>query len=197
MTDTASKTFFDVYGLPRPGTVTVVTGDRGVGKSTFVYQWTANLHTLYATGEMLAASAREYLHCFGRSETIRFVGDGRGCDINYIISIAKEEPPDVLVVDAVQYCYDDVVKGDIGSQTQVRAVMDLLTAFAKESGVAVVAIGHTTKSGEIAVSSAFESEIISSHIMIRRCGDSGSGNRAIFVEQRIEGKFGEKDGFSF
>lgn len=195
MTDTASKTFFDVYGRPRPGTVTVVTGDRGVGKSTFVYQWTADLNTLFTTGEMTKDAAMEYFHRFSRTGVIRFVGDPEGCDVKDLLSITNEAPPDVLVVDTVQYCYDDAVKGDAGSQSQVRAVMDPLTAFAKESNVAVVAIAHTLKNGEIAFPSAFED--VPTRITIRRCGKGWSGDRAIFVEQHIVGKFDEKDGFSF
>jgi DNA repair protein RadA/Sms len=142
-----------------PGSVILVGGEPGIGKSTLLLQAAAGVaaavgpdRVLYATGEESAAQVRL------RAERLRLLGGPGGgiriaaeSSIDRIADVAIDEPaPALLVVDSIQTATVDELDGPAGSVGQVRAAALRLMEVAKPNGIAVVLVGHVTKDGTIA-----------------------------------------------
>jgi len=134
------------------GSVTLLGGDPGIGKSTLLLQAGDALSrataTLYVTGE---ESLRQVSL---RARRLGVVGDSLNLfaetSIETIIEHAQASGARVLVVDSIQTMYAASVESSPGTATQVRETAAALVRFAKASGVAVLIIGHVTKEGIIA-----------------------------------------------
>ncbi len=134
-----------------PGSLVLIGGEPGIGKSTLSLQiplCCKDLRTLYVTGE---ESARQV-----GMRARRLGGDDSNCSIfcetliDAVIAEADARRPDLMIVDSVQTMYTESVDSAPGSVSQVREVAAALLRFAKESGVPVILIGHITKDGFIA-----------------------------------------------
>ena len=134
-----------------PGSLVLIGGEPGIGKSTLSLQiplCCPSLRTLYVTGEESAGQVKM------RAE--RLGGDDSQClifcetQIDAILEEAAAMQPDLMVVDSVQTMYADSVESTPGSVSQIKEVAARLLRFAKESGVPVILIGHITKDGYIA-----------------------------------------------
>lgn len=134
-----------------PGSLVLIGGEPGIGKSTLSLQIPLHcqgLRTLYVSGE---ESERQV-----KMRASRLGGDESGCTIfcetriEDVIAEAEGSLPDLMVVDSVQTMYSDGVDSTPGSVSQIREVAALLLRFAKRSGVPVILIGHITKDGFIA-----------------------------------------------
>jgi DNA repair protein RadA/Sms len=134
------------------GSVTLLGGDPGIGKSTMLLQAGDALsratQTLYVTGE-------ESLHQVAlRARRLGVVSDSlqllAETSVEAIIERAQETRARVLVVDSIQTMFAAEVESSPGSASQVRESAAALVRFAKSSGVSVLIIGHVTKEGVIA-----------------------------------------------
>ena len=134
-----------------PGSLVLIGGEPGIGKSTLSLQIPLHcqgLRTLYVTGE---ESARQV-----KMRAERLGGDDSGCmifcetRIESVIDEARSMNPDLMIVDSVQTMYTDTLESTPGSVSQIKEVAAQLLRFAKESGVPVILIGHITKDGFIA-----------------------------------------------
>jgi DNA repair protein RadA/Sms len=148
-----------------PGSVVLVGGEPGIGKSTLLLQAAAGVaaraggdRVLYTTGEESAAQVRLRAERLGLLD-----GPGGGIrmaaesSIDRIADIAATDPvPALLVVDSVQTATVDELDGPAGSVGQVRAAALRLMEVAKPTGTAVVLVGHVTKDGTIAGPKALE-----------------------------------------
>ena len=134
-----------------PGSLVLVGGEPGIGKSTLSLQIPLHcpqLRTLYVTGEESAKQVKmranrlggETDNCFIYCETI----------IETVIEEARRMTPDLVVVDSVQTMLSEGVDSTPGSVSQIKEVATALLRFAKESGIPVILIGHITKDGYIA-----------------------------------------------
>jgi len=133
------------------GMVVLLGGDPGIGKSTLLLQVA---DTLSETRTVLYVSGEE-----SRSQ-IRLRADRLGvknnpllyCETNVenAIEEAKASKAAVLIVDSVQTMQSETAESAAGSVSQVRAVTAVLTRYAKETGTAVLIVGHVTKDGAIA-----------------------------------------------
>lgn len=134
-----------------PGSLVLIGGEPGIGKSTLSLQvplHCPDLKTLYVTGEESAKQVKmraERLdgnleNCFIFPETL----------LENILAEADEMRPDLMIVDSVQTMYSDSVESTPGSVSQIKEVAARLLRFAKETGVPVILIGHITKDGFIA-----------------------------------------------
>ena len=149
--DTKNNEFNRVLGGGLvPGSLTLLGGEPGIGKSTLMLQIALQLpyKTLYVSGEESAQQIKM------RAERIH--PDSENC---YILTETKtqaifrnisEVNPDILVIDSIQTLHTDAIESSAGSISQIRATATELIQFAKETGTPVILIGHITKDGHIA-----------------------------------------------
>jgi DNA repair protein RadA/Sms len=136
-----------------PGSVVLLAGEPGVGKSTLLISAAARIaesgrRCLVVTGEESAAQVRL------RAGRINALADelylAAETDLTAVLGHVEAVAPEVLVVDSVQTITTASVDGTSGGVAQVREVAAVLTRVAKERGIATVVVGHVTKEGSIA-----------------------------------------------
>jgi DNA repair protein RadA/Sms len=135
-----------------PGSVTLLGGDPGIGKSTLLLQVAA--HVAGAHG-VLYASGEESVSQVGlRAQRLGLSAASLSCvaenDLQAIIALANERKVALLVVDSIQTVQSGGVAGSAGGVSQLRECTAELVRFAKSKSIAVVIIGHVTKEGMIA-----------------------------------------------
>ena len=133
-----------------PGSLTLLGGEPGIGKSTLMLQVALQLpyKTLYVSGEESAQQIKM------RAERLQPVSEN--C---YILTETKtqnifrnieETEPDIVVIDSIQTLHSDHIESSAGSISQIRETTTELIKFAKETATPVILIGHITKDGNIA-----------------------------------------------
>lgn len=136
-----------------PGSVTLLAGEPGIGKSTLTLQVARSVAASGAT-VVLVAGEEAPPQVAARAERLGPVPDSLlvvdHCSIEAVVDVARAEQPQLVVVDSIQTMYDPEVDSSPGSVTQVKAVAAALVAEAKATGVSIVLIGHVTKEGSIA-----------------------------------------------
>jgi DNA repair protein RadA/Sms len=136
-----------------PGSLVLIGGAPGIGKSTITTAALANLSAaahkvLYVSGEESAAQVRLRAERLGPSALgVPIVAD---TDLESVLATLEAERPDVCVVDSVQVLFDPALTGAPGSVSQVREVAGRLMRVAKERGIATLLVGHVTKDGSLA-----------------------------------------------
>lgn len=142
-------------GLVR-GSVVLVGGDPGIGKSTISLQLCQKLASsgkkiLYVSGEESVQQTKMRADRLGQGaqsqETLYIVNV---TDLDAIVEAVKKFLPDLVVVDSVQVIYTPLLQSSAGSVSQVRECAGILTQFAKQTGISVLLIGHVTKEGMLA-----------------------------------------------
>lgn len=134
-----------------PGSLVLIGGEPGIGKSTLMLQIALslpNLKVLYVSGEesetqikMRADRMQQFSdNCYVLSET----------NTQQIFQQIELLEPDLLVIDSIQTLHSQYVESAAGSVSQVRECTAELMKFAKETGIPVFLIGHITKDGSIA-----------------------------------------------
>jgi DNA repair protein RadA/Sms len=136
-----------------PGSMILIGGEPGIGKSTLLLQVAARfqnegLATLYASGEESALQIK--LRADRLSEEAGDVSLLSETNLETILTTAAATSPSVLIVDSIQTVYTGDLEGAPGNVGQVRECAARLMRFAKESGTAVFVVGHVTKGGGIA-----------------------------------------------
>jgi DNA repair protein RadA/Sms len=148
-----------------PGSLVLLGGEPGIGKSTLVLAVCGRIaaahaagagagagSVLYASGEESAAQLRlraRRLDLAGGPAADR-IGIIAETSVERILAAAEEVGPALLVVDSIQTLTTDELEGPAGSVGQVRAAAARLQAFAKEESVPVILVGHVTKDGSLA-----------------------------------------------
>ncbi len=135
------------------GSVILLGGDPGIGKSTLLLQTLALIapknKVLYVTGEesvqQIALRAKRLE--IQSHPNLRLMSEIR---IEAIIPQVDLEKPDVLVIDSIQTAYSDLLQSAPGSVAQVRECSSVLTRLAKNRQIVVILVGHVTKDGAIA-----------------------------------------------
>jgi DNA repair protein RadA/Sms len=135
-----------------PGSVTLIGGDPGIGKSTLMLQAAAALNAagpvLYATGEESLKQVALRARRLGlEAATARLITET--C-VELVIGAAIAVAAHVLVVDSIQTMHSERVEAAPGAVSQLRESTAELVRFAKASGTAVLLVGHVTKEGQIA-----------------------------------------------
>jgi DNA repair protein RadA/Sms len=136
-----------------PGSLVLIGGSPGIGKSTLTSGALGNLadggrSVLYVSGEESAAQVKLRAQRLGPAAlAVPIVAE---TDLDAVLATIEAERPEVCVVDSVQVLYDPALSGSPGSVGQVREVAGRLMRVAKERGVAVILVGHVTKEGSIA-----------------------------------------------
>src|SRR5271168_4753811 len=135
-----------------PGSVTLIGGDPGIGKSTLMLQAAAALQTLgpvlYATGEeSLKQVALRGRRLGLEAATTRLIAET--C-VEHIVGAASSLAARVLIVDSIQTMYSEGIEAAPGAVSQLRECTAALVRFAKAGATAVLLVGHVTKEGQIA-----------------------------------------------
>ncbi len=135
-----------------PGSVVLIGGDPGVGKSSILLQVMCYLsieyNVLYVTGEeSLQQVALRAKRMQLPDEKLRLLTE---TDVELIAHAALAESPKIMVVDSIQTMQLAEVSGAAGGVSQVRESAAFLTRFAKQNNIAIFLVGHVTKSGEVA-----------------------------------------------
>lgn len=137
-----------------PGSVVLLGGEPGIGKSTLLLQAARGIagagggEVLYASAEESPAQVRLRAERLGAlAENLLVLAE---TDAGRIIATATERRPELLIVDSIQAVRDPGLSSAAGTVSQVRETGSLLTRYAKGMGVPVILIGHVTKDGSLA-----------------------------------------------
>src|SRR3954467_9522997 len=136
-----------------PGSLVLIGGAPGIGKSTITTAALANLaaagrKVLYVSGEESAAQVKLRAERLGQHALgVPIVAE---TDLDAVLATLEQERPDICVIDSVQVLYDPALTGAPGSVSQVREVAGRLMRLAKERGIATLLVGHVTKEGSLA-----------------------------------------------
>ncbi|HTK73076.1 MAG TPA: DNA repair protein RadA, partial [Croceibacterium sp.] len=137
-----------------PGAAVLMGGDPGIGKSTLLLQACARLagggaDVVYVSGEEAAGQVRLRAARLGHAAApIRLASVTSVRDI--LTTLGQGRTPDLLVIDSIQTMHSDTIEGAPGTVSQVRGCAFELIRYAKETGCALVLVGHVTKDGTIA-----------------------------------------------
>jgi len=137
-----------------PGSAILMGGDPGIGKSTLLIQAAAAIArsgktAVYISGEEAAGQVRLRADRLGLADApIQLAAATSVRDI--LTTLNEMDPPALLVIDSIQTMHSDQIEGAPGTVSQVRGCAFELIRYAKQSGVALVLVGHVTKDGSIA-----------------------------------------------
>lgn len=134
-----------------PGSVTLLGGDPGIGKSTLLMQTAAELTkqgtVLYVTGEESASQLKLRAERLGVGGDMLILAEN---DLSAIESEVDRVKPAYVMIDSIQTMYSADCSGANGSTSQIREATSLITRMAKRTGAATFIVGHVTKDGAIA-----------------------------------------------
>ena len=135
-----------------PGSVVLIGGDPGIGKSTLLLQVLAGLmgqlKSLYVSGEESLQQINMRARRLGLDVgTLRCLTE---TSIEQILAVAQNEKPGLVVIDSIQTLHSETVPSAPGSVSQVRETAAGLVRYAKQMNCAVVLVGHVTKDGALA-----------------------------------------------
>ncbi len=134
------------------GSVVLIGGDPGIGKSTLLIQTLSILSrqvpTLYVSGEESADQISLRAARLGlESDRLRLLTE---TSVERILTLAAGEKPKVMVVDSIQTMFTETLQSAPGAVAQVRESTAQLVRFAKQTGISVILVGHVTKEGSLA-----------------------------------------------
>jgi DNA repair protein RadA/Sms len=169
------------------GSVTLLGGEPGIGKSTLLLQALAAMaaagaRCLLVTGEESTAQVRARAERLGTLAPSLFVV--AETSLPHVLAHADATAPDVLALDSVQTVHDPDLPGSAGSVTQVREGAQRIVQYAKERGVATLLVGHVTKDGALAGPRALE------HVVDTVLSFEGDRHHALRMLRAVKHRFG-------
>jgi DNA repair protein RadA/Sms len=173
------------------GSVLLLGGDPGIGKSTLLIQVAAalarrNQHVVYISGEEAVAQVRLRAERLGLAQGD--VGLASETSIEDIVAtLGERDPPRLVIIDSIQTMWTDLVESAPGTVTQVRASAQALIRFAKRTGTAVILVGHVTKDGQIAGPRVVE------HMVDAVLSFEGEGSHQYRILRAVKNRFGPTD----
>src|ERR1700687_5974975 len=173
------------------GSVLLLGGDPGIGKSTLLIEAAAVLaragkRGIYVSGEEAIGQVRMRAARLGlASAKVEIAAETNVEDI--LATLKDAAPPALVVIDSIQTLWTESVESAPGTVTQVRASTQALLRYAKRSGAAVVLIGHVTKDGQIAGPRVVEHMV---DAVLHFEGDSGHQFRIL---RALKNRFGPTD----
>lgn len=174
------------------GSLTLLGGDPGIGKSTLLLQMLANLagalgdanrgHVLYVSGEESAAQTGLRARRIGAA--VDALSVFAETQLEHILAEAERNRPAVLAIDSIQTLHTDALESIPGSVGQVRECAGRLLAFAKHTGVPTILVGHVTKDGTIAGPKTLE------HVVDTVLQFEGDGHGPYRIVRALKNRFG-------
>jgi len=167
-----------------PGSVVLIGGDPGVGKSTLVMQAAGRItdKVLYVTGE------ESFRQINLRAKRLKVKGDNvliyPETNLEFITDQIKNESPELVIIDSIQTIYNPDFDNAPGTVTQIRECTSSLMQLAKAKGSAVIIVGHVTKEGYIAGPKVLE------HIVDTVLQFEGERNHSYRILRAQKNRFG-------
>ncbi|MFC0217501.1 DNA repair protein RadA/Sms [Pseudochelatococcus lubricantis] len=174
-----------------PGSVILIGGDPGIGKSTLLTQACAALarrgrRVAYISGEEAVAQVRLRAERLGLTDApVELAAETNVEDI--VATLGAGAPPQLAVIDSIQTMWSSAVEAAPGTVTQVRGSAQALIRFAKTTGTTVILVGHVTKDGQIAGPRVVEHMV---DAVVSFEGDSGHHFRIL---RAVKNRFGPTD----
>lgn len=168
------------------GSLILLGGDPGIGKSTLLLQTCGNLgadkQVLYVSGEESGRQIKLRADRLGvATENLKIYSE---TNMTNIISCIYQEKPDILIIDSVQTMFNPEISPAPGSVSQIRDVAATLMRIAKEESIATFVVGHVTKDGAIAGPKILE------HIVDCVLYFEGEQHRSYRIIRAIKNRFG-------
>jgi DNA repair protein RadA/Sms len=173
------------------GSVLLLGGDPGIGKSTLLIEVAAAFarhghRAVYISGEEAVAQVRLRADRLGLSDAaVELAAETSVEDI--VATLSQARPPQLLVIDSIQTMWTQTVESAPGTVTQVRGSAGELIRFAKRTGAAVILVGHVTKDGQIAGPRVVE------HMVDAVLSFEGEGSQQFRILRAIKNRFGPTD----
>ncbi len=174
-----------------PGSVLLIGGEPGIGKSTLLIQACAALarqgeRVVYISGEEAAAQVRLRAERLGLADAaVELAAETSVEDIVATLSAGKR--PALVVIDSIQTMWTETADATAGTVTQVRGAAQALIRFAKTSGACVILVGHVTKDGQIAGPRVVE------HMVDAVATFEGDGSHHFRILRNVKNRFGPTD----
>ena len=177
-------------GLVR-GSVLLLGGDPGIGKSTLLIEVAAAFarsrhRAVYISGEEAVAQVRLRAERLGLTDAAVEVAAETSVE-DIIATLSQGTVPRLLVIDSIQTMWTQAVEAAPGTVTQVRGSAGELIRFAKRTGAAVILVGHVTKDGQIAGPRVVE------HMVDAVLSFEGEGSHQFRILRAIKNRFGPTD----
>lgn len=173
------------------GSVILLGGDPGIGKSTLLTQAASQMarakqRAVYISGEEAIAQVRLRAERLGLSTApVQLAAETSVEDI--VATLSEGTPPRLVIIDSIQTMWTDTVDSAPGTVTQVRASAQALIRFAKKSGTALILVGHVTKDGQIAGPRVVE------HMVDAVLSFEGEGSQQFRILRAVKNRFGPTD----
>ncbi len=173
------------------GSVLLLGGDPGIGKSTLLVQVAAALahsghRAVFISGEEAVAQVRIRAERLGLAGApVQLAAETSVEDI--VSTLSEGSPPRLVIIDSIQTMWTDAAESAPGTVTQVRASAQALIRFAKRSGAAVILVGHVTKDGQLAGPRVVE------HMVDAVLSFEGEGSQQFRVLRAVKNRFGPTD----
>jgi DNA repair protein RadA/Sms len=174
-----------------PGSVLLLGGDPGIGKSTLLIQVASGVvgsgrRAVFISGEEAVAQVRlraERLH-LGHF-AVELAAETSVEDI--LSTLGEGAPPHLVIIDSIQTMWTGLVESAPGTVTQVRASAQALIRFSKRSGAVIILVGHVTKDGQIAGPRVVE------HMVDAVLSFEGEGSHQFRILRAMKNRFGPTD----
>jgi DNA repair protein RadA/Sms len=173
------------------GSVLLMAGDPGIGKSTLLLQATAAMargghRAVYISGEEAVAQVRLRAERLSLSDAaVELAAETSVEDI--IATMSEGKTPRLIVIDSIQTMWTELVESAPGTVTQVRGSAQALIRYAKRSGAAIILVGHVTKDGQIAGPRVVE------HMVDAVLSFEGEGSHQFRILRAVKNRFGPTD----
>jgi len=173
------------------GSVLLMAGDPGIGKSTVLLQAAAAIarcghRAVYISGEEAVAQVRLRAERLSLADAaVELAAETSVEDI--VSTLSEGKTPRLIVIDSIQTMWTGLVESAPGTVTQVRGAAQALIRFAKKSGAAIILVGHVTKDGQIAGPRVVE------HMVDAVLSFEGEGSHQFRILRAVKNRFGPTD----
>lgn len=168
------------------GSLVLISGDPGIGKSTILLQICQHLgekrKVLYVSGEESANQIKMRANRLGVTTDNLFILPQ--IDVSVIVESIKSEKPDVVIIDSIQTMVYEEIASSAGSVTQVRECTNIFMHTAKGLGIPIIVVGHVNKDGAIAGPKVLE------HIVDTVLYFEGEKNYSYRILRGVKNRFG-------
>lgn len=168
------------------GSLVLISGDPGIGKSTILLQICQHLgekhKVLYVSGEESANQIKMRANRLGVTTDNLFILPQT--DVSIIVESIKSEKPDVVIIDSIQTMVYEEIASSAGSVTQVRECTNIFMHTAKGLGIPIIVVGHVNKDGAIAGPKVLE------HIVDTVLYFEGEKNYSYRILRGVKNRFG-------